>query len=51
MKAKKDKKRTGPEPDRVKLPGDWEDAIAKALKKERPKAGWPTDASRKKRKN
>jgi hypothetical protein len=34
-------KRTGPKPERVKVKGNWEDAIGKALKKERPKEGWP----------
>jgi len=38
-KAKK--KRTGPEPDRVKLTGDWEKAVADALAKKRPREGWP----------
>jgi hypothetical protein len=28
-----EKKRTGPKPDRVKLPGNWEDAIKQALTK------------------
>jgi len=35
------KKRTGPNPERVKIKDDWETAIGKALKKERPKGGWP----------
>ena len=35
------KQKTGPEPDRVKLSGDWEKAVGKALKKPRPKEGWP----------
>lgn len=33
--------KTGPKPDTVKIEGDWEDAIDKALQKERPKDGWP----------
>ena len=42
MTAKKAKrKRTGQEPDRVKLAGDWEKAVADALAKKRPKEGWP----------
>jgi hypothetical protein len=28
--------RRGPEPERVKIPGDWEAAVAKALKKKPP---------------
>lgn len=39
----KQKSKTGPEPDAVKIKGDWEDAIGKALEKERPEGGWPDD--------
>lgn len=35
-------KKKGPKPERVKISGNWEDAVGQALKKERPKAGWPT---------
>lgn len=38
---KKDVGKTGPEPERVKLADDWTKAVGKALKKERPKEGWP----------
>lgn len=31
----------GPEPERVRIDGDWEDAVKRALKKPRPKGGWP----------
>jgi hypothetical protein len=31
----------GPSPERLKIKGDWEGAVEKALKKERPKEGWP----------
>ena len=34
-------KRTGPEPDRVKIEGDWEEAVTRALAKKRPPEGWP----------
>jgi hypothetical protein len=37
----KNSEKTGPKPERVKIEGDWENAMSKALKKERPKAGWP----------
>lgn len=37
-----DKKR-GPKAERVKIEGDWEDAIDKALSKKRPKEGWPKE--------
>jgi hypothetical protein len=39
---KKQRKKTGPSAERVKIKGDWEKAIATALKKGRPKQGWPT---------
>ena len=42
------KKATGPEPERVKLSGDWEKLIGKALAKKRPEAGWPTAKPKKK---
>lgn len=42
MKEDTEKKRkTGPDPERVKIDDDWESAIGKALRKERPKEGWP----------
>ncbi len=33
----------GPKPKHVKIEGDWEDAVKKALEKERPEEGWPKD--------
>ncbi len=38
---KKTPKKRGPEPDRLKLEGDWESLIGKALQKKRPAKGWP----------
>ena len=35
------KKKPGPEADTLKIEGDWEDAIKKALAKKRPATGWP----------
>lgn len=35
------RRKRGPEPERVKIDEDWEEAIKKALRKERPKEGWP----------
>lgn len=35
------KAQKGPEPERVKTDMDWESAVGKALKKPRPKDGWP----------
>ena len=31
----------GPEPDRLKIDGDWEDAIKQAIGKPKPPDGWP----------
>ena len=42
-------KKRGPSPERLKIKGDWETAVGKALKKERPKEGWPADRDAKKR--
>lgn len=40
MKPKPKSKR-GPEPNRLKLRGDWESLVGKALEKKRPEGGWP----------
>ena len=34
------KPRPGPDPDRVKIDGEWEGVVSQALKKKRPKEGW-----------
>ena len=39
MSEKKEKR--GRKPETVKIEGDWEDAVANALKKPRPSEGWP----------
>jgi len=44
-------KKTGPKPERIKLEGDWRDLMGKALKKERPKEGWPEPAKKKRKKS
>ena len=41
------KKLTGPEPDRLKLEGNWKDLVAKALTKKRPPTGWPKPKQKK----
>ncbi len=42
MKKKKSPmKKTGPKEQRLKLKGDWQALVGKALKKERPAKGWP----------
>ena len=43
----KEKKPTGPVPERLKLEGDWQALIGKALKKQRPKEGWPKPKAKK----
>jgi hypothetical protein len=40
-KKQEGKAKTGPEPERLKLKGDWKSLIGKALAKKRPKKGWP----------
>jgi len=40
-RPEKPKRKTGPKPEVLKLKGDWEALIGKALSKPRPKKGWP----------
>lgn len=40
---KTEKQKSGPKEERVKVKGDWSNAIKKALKKKRPKTGWPKE--------
>lgn len=35
------RKKPGPTPERLKIDGEFEDAIRKALRQERPEGGWP----------
>lgn len=56
MTQKKDSKRqsktnqsgqkTGPKPDILKIEGEWQDAVSKALGKKKPKEGWPKDGKK-----
>lgn len=39
----------GPEPDRLKVEGDWEDAVEQSLKKKKPAGGWPPETKPKPR--
>lgn len=41
MADQPERKQPGPEPERLKIDGDWEDAIRRALKVKRPPDGWP----------
>ncbi|GJM20034.1 MAG: hypothetical protein DHS20C14_22470 [Phycisphaeraceae bacterium] len=33
----------GPDPERLKIDGDWEDRMGEALDRPRPEKGWPKD--------
>lgn len=33
----------GPEPERLNIEGDWEEAVKKAMRKKKPSKGWPKD--------
>lgn len=46
-KADKPRKR-GPLPETLKLGGDWQELVGKALKKQRPESGWPKQKAKKK---
>jgi hypothetical protein len=46
-----DKEKTGPKPDHLKIEGDWKDAIGVAVKRKRPKEGWPEPDKDKKKKH
>ena len=39
--SKKKKKKRGPKPENLNLDEDWQCAVNKALKKKKPKEGWP----------
>ena len=43
-------RKPGPEPERVKIEGDWEEAVKRALGKKRPPGGWPRPAKKKRAK-
>jgi hypothetical protein len=34
-------KKSGPQPETLKIPGNWKAAIKKALAKKKPPEGWP----------
>lgn len=40
----------GPEAERVKIEGDWQDAVGKALTKKPPPGGWPKPEKKAKKK-
>lgn len=41
MAKKKHDNKPGPEPDTLKIEGDWEKAAQKAMAKPKPPGGWP----------
>jgi hypothetical protein len=41
MASKKKNNKRGPKTDCLKVDGDWQSAVNKALKKEKPPEGWP----------
>jgi len=45
-KKKAAKKRPGPEPARLRIKGEWKQAIKKAMKKRKPREGWPKAPNR-----
>ena len=47
MIKKTTNKKTGPKPERVKSDKNWEEAITDAMKKKRPKNGWPEPEKKK----
>ncbi len=44
-------RKRGPKPEVLVLPGPWEGAVSKGLKKTRPKEGWPKPGKKKGRGN
>lgn len=40
------KKPTGKSPERLKIAGDWTQAVEKSMKRAKPEAGWPKPAPR-----
>ena len=46
--AGKIKRGPGPEPERLKIEGDWEEAMKRALGKKRPSEGWPRPPGKRK---
>lgn len=41
-RSERNKRKSGPEPDRLKIDDmSWQEAMGKAIEKEKPKEGWP----------
>ena len=45
-KSRKKKLTPGPEPEILKIKGDWKEAIKKSLTKKKPREGWPKDTEK-----
>lgn len=45
MTEEEKKIKPGPDEERLKLDGDWKDAMKKAIGNEKPEGGWPTSES------
>ncbi|MGB7582564.1 MAG: hypothetical protein WBL85_08980 [Sedimentisphaerales bacterium] len=41
---KKQQKQRGPKTEHLKIEGDWERAVKKALRKQKPPEGWPKES-------
>ena len=48
--SQKSNLKTGPKAERLKLEGDWKDAMTESLKKKRPESDWPDTKKKKKKK-
>ncbi|MGA2677791.1 MAG: hypothetical protein ABSF37_00670 [Sedimentisphaerales bacterium] len=44
MANKEGNKKRGPKIDHLKIDGNWQSAVNKALKKKKPKEGWPKES-------
>ncbi len=47
MSGKKEKKKRGPGPETLRIGRKWADAIRRALRKKKPKEGWPKEVEEK----
>jgi len=47
-RTKKSRKPSGPQPEILKIEGNWKDAMRKLISKKRPEGGWPKPEEKKK---
>jgi hypothetical protein len=50
QKTKPRQRKPGPQPEVLKIEGDWKDAMKKLISKKRPEDGWPKPEKQKKTK-